>query len=276
MSMIKMVGLDLDGTSLNEKSRLSPRTKAAFERAGEMGVHIVVATGRTFSSLPEELKDVKGLKYLITSNGAKITGAQDGKTYYENLIGEKETEKVHNILKPLNASIEFFAEGRAYIGMEDYEKVEKGFFREEVRTYVLTTRTPVEDIYDFLLKNKGRIENINVNFTELEEKPFFAKALSVLDGVTLTSSFPFNIEIGGKTTSKGEALAYLLKQEGLERENLMACGDNPNDIAMIKLAKIGVAMGNADEEVKKIADVIAPPNYEDGVAQMIEKYVFEE
>ena len=275
MSKIKMIGLDLDGTTLNEESRLSERTKEAFRRAEEKGVHIVIATGRTYESLPEEITSFKSLKYLVTSNGARIINREDGHIIYENLISKEATQEIHDLLKPYNPNIEFFSGGRAYIGREEYEKVKAGLIRKTAREYVIRTRTPLEDVYQELLSFAGRIENINVNVVNMKEKAFYGEILKTLKGVTVTSSFPLNYEIGGSTTSKADALKYILDLENLTCENLMACGDNPNDIAMIRFANIGVAMGNAEEEVKKAADIIAPPNYEDGVAFVIEKYALE-
>lgn len=92
----------------------------------------------------------------------------------------------------------------------------------------------------------------------------------------MTSSFAHNYEIGGETTSKAEALRFLMKKLGLNSSQLMACGDSPNDEEMIKLAEIGVVMGNASEEMKARADYVTDSNAEDGVAKAIEKFVLKE
>ena len=89
----------------------------------------------------------------------------------------------------------------------------------------------------------------------------------------LTSSFPHNFEIGGKHTSKGQALLFLMERLGLSRDELMACGDSPNDEEMIYLAGIGVAMENGEASTKEIADYITDTNDRDGVAKAIEKFV---
>ena len=81
---IRMVALDLDGTTLNSRGEISARTAKAFLNAMEKGVHIVISTGRTYQSLPGQLFSIKGLEYVITSNGAHITRLKDGELIYEN------------------------------------------------------------------------------------------------------------------------------------------------------------------------------------------------
>ena len=100
------------------------------------------------------------------------------------------------------------------------------------------------------------------------------KLLNQNKEITVTSSMPHNLEIGGKTTSKDKAIAALCEMLGIDEENVLAAGDSPNDEAMIKAAGIGVAMGNAEDEVKECADFVTLTNQEDGVAYAVEKFVF--
>ena len=139
--------------------------------------------------------------------------------------------------------------------------------------YILNTRHPVDDFYGFMLENKDRLENINVNFEDLSVKPAMKEKLETLPDVTITSSFDHNLEIGGATTSKAEALRQMGNLLGIDRSEMMAAGDSPNDMAMLKVAGVAVAVGNAKPELKEIADFIAPDHDDDGVAAAVEKYV---
>ena len=109
--------------------------------------------------------------------------------------------------------------------------------------YILETRKPVEDIYEFLLENKEHIENINVNFEDMSDKPKMYSELIKLPDVTITSSLKNNLEIGGATTSKAEALRKMGELLGIKQEEMMAIGDSPNDIEMLKAAGMSVAVG---------------------------------
>ena len=117
------------------------------------------------------------------------------------------------------------------------------------------------------------IENINLNFKTLEEKQQWQQRFQKLPGVTPTSSFLFNVELGGATTSKAHALQALLDEWKMTSQQVMAFGDSENDLGMIQLAGIGVAMANGMEEVRQAADILAESNEEDGVAKIIEQLI---
>ena len=270
---IKMIALDLDGTTLDDFGMISDRTVAAFRQAMKQGVHVVICTGRTFQSLPRQLFDIDGLEYVVTSNGAKITRLADRKTIYENNIGGDAVAEIVEILKPAGYSLEVFLEGGAYIAKEEYEEYQRIGSTYRDIGYVLSTRTPVSDFFDFIYEKKEHIENINISFPLKEDRAKLMEMLGTVKNVTLTSSFVHNIEVGGATTSKAEALRFLMEDLKLTPLQLMAAGDSPNDLEMIKLARLGVVMGNASDEMKSYADYIADTNGEDGVAKAIEKFV---
>lgn len=270
---IKMVALDLDGTTLNDFGKISKRTMEAFQKAMDQGVHIVVCTGRTFQSLPQQLFEIPGLEYVVTSNGAKITRLADRVTVYENNIGGDAVSQIVEILKPTGYSLEVFLGGGAYIAREEYEEYETIGSTYRDIGYVLSTRKPVEDFFEFIHENREHIENINISFPKLEDRGVLMEMLAPVEHVTLTSSFIHNIEVGGETTSKAEALRHLMGELGLTARQLMAAGDSLNDLAMIQLAEIGVVMGNASEEMKAHGDYLTDTNGEDGVAKAIERFV---
>ncbi len=271
---IKMIGLDLDGTALSSETGFSERTVDVFNQAIKRGIEIIIATGRAQQSLPDCIFEIKGLRYVATSNGARILDIVDNRIVYENYIAESEIETIYKVLTENDTDIEVFVDGCAYIGRREYDNVMNGIKKTRSKEYLKWSRIPVDDVYSLLLKHKSKIENINVNYMTMEEKSPMQEILKGIKNIKLTSSVPLNNEIGGATTSKGEALRFLMEKMGVKKENLMACGDNPNDIEMIKLAGLGIAMGNAEDPVKKVADYVTLPNYEDGVAYAIEKFAF--
>ena len=113
---ITLIGLDLDGTTLT-RSRITPRTRKALEEAIRRGVHVVVATGRVYTALPADVFEIKGLEYVITSNGAIITDLRKKKVIHENCIGAEPLQRALEILREHpQYPIEVFTEGNAYIG----------------------------------------------------------------------------------------------------------------------------------------------------------------
>ncbi len=270
---IRMVALDLDGTTLNSRKQISQRTVQAFHSAMNRGAHIVVATGRTLSSLPDQLLHIDGLEYAITSNGSHITELAAMKTIYEDHIPPAAVEQIVGLMRGTGISVETFVEGKAYIDQREYDDVlTNGSDFRDVE-YIRETRTPVPDILDFMIANREFIENINLNFRYIEDKERWRPVLEQIPDTTLTTSFIHNFEIGGRSTSKAEALRFLMKKLDVDKEELMAAGDSLNDSAMLQLAGIGVAMANAEPEIREMADYITDSNDEDGVAKAIERFV---
>lgn len=273
MSNIRLIALDLDGTTLNSAKHISERTQRALEAAAEQGVHIVVATGRPFAALPEDVFGIEAIRYMLTSNGAAITDLKSGTIFYENCLSPDTVEAAVAMLRDTEYILEGFVAGKAYIEKAYYEHVERTRTSFRDVDYILETRNPVENLCGFLLEHREHVENINVNFEDLACKSALRELLLTLPDATITTSFKNNLEIGGPTTSKAEALRQLGKKLGIRREEMMAAGDSPNDIAMLKEAGIAVVMGNGEEEVKVIADYITSDNDHDGVGEAVEKFV---
>ncbi|MDO5414345.1 MAG: HAD family hydrolase [Bacillota bacterium] len=273
---IKLIALDLDGTTINNDRVISERNRCALQKAADKGVNIVIATGRPYCALPEDVFEIDAIRYVLTSNGARITDLKENKAFYENCLSPLATEKAVELLKEHDYIIECFVDGIAYIDGPYFHEIEKTGMSFRDVEYILNTRKPVEDIYGFMLENKGHIENINVNFENIDEKPAMKEELLMIPETTITSSFPHNLEIGGATTSKAEALIQMGKLLGVEPEEMMAMGDSPNDMAMLSVCGLPIAVGNALDEVKAIAKYIAPTNHEDGVADAVERFVLHE
>lgn len=272
---IKLIALDLDGTTLNDDRIISRANREALEAAVRQGVNVVIATGRTFSALPEDVFHIEGIQYVLTSNGAAITDLRTRETIYENCIAPEAVEKAVALLKNYDFMIEAFTEGGAYIEQSVFEEIKRTRRSFRHVDYVLTTRQPIQGLYDFILAHKEHIENMNVNFESQEDRAMMREVLGGLENTTLTTSFDHNLEIGGATTSKAGALRELGRILKVEPEEMMAIGDSPNDMAMMELAGMPVAVGNAKEEVKAIAKYVTATNHQDGVAQAVRKFVLE-
>ena len=269
---IKVIAMDLDGTALNHQKQLTERTRAAIQKAAKSGIQIVVATGRTFSSLAPEVLAMPEITCAITSNGAVVNRIPDGAVLLHNYPNPETVSEIAGMIQGEKIDTEVCTGGQAYIGQSYYDRVLEGKTNRDVQ-YVKTTRHPVPDIYQFLLEHRVAIENINLNFKTLEEKQQWQQRFQKLPGVTPTSSFLFNVELGGATTSKAHALQALLDEWQMTSQQVMAFGDSENDLGMIQLAGIGVAMANGMEEVKQAADLLAESNEEDGVAKIIEQLI---
>lgn len=270
---VKLIALDLDGTTLNNDRVISERNREALKAAADMGVKIVIATGRPYTALPDDIFEIEAIRYVLTSNGASITDLKEGRTFYENCLSPLAVEKSIELLKNYDYILEGFVKGKAYIEKSYYEQVKRTRRSFRDVDYILNTRNPVENIMQFILDNREHIENINVNFEDISEKPAMKEKLMRIPHATITSSFKHNLEIGGETTSKARALSEMGKLLGIKQEEMMAIGDSPNDIAMLKTSGFPIAVGNAEDEVKAVSIYVSADNHHDGVAEAVEKYV---
>ncbi len=272
---IKLIALDLDYTTLT-RSGLTKRTKETLEEAVRRGYQVVVATGRPIVAVPDYVLGIDGLKYVLCSNGAHIVEVATGNFLYSDYIERVVSEMLADFLEGTEHPVEVFTEGRAYISQALYDELKDRGSDFLSTKYILRTRKPVEDIWEFWRVNSDKIENVNIHFRKQEDKEEMRKRLEALSGFTLTSSTRANLEIGSHTSSKASGLRALSKISGIELPHIMAFGDSPNDIEMIKGVGFGVAVSNAEDAVKAAADYVTLSNEEEGVAYAIRTLLFKE
>lgn len=278
---IKLIGLDLDGTVFDDEKRISKRTMSAIKKAIEQGIFIVPATGRPIIGVPNELMTLDGIKYVLTANGAAIYQLNPKQCIYHDCLEESVCAEIITALDKFDVMTDVFIDGMGYVQKDKQEQHMDYSMPKVIREYILATRKAVPNLKAFVIENKTPVEKLTVNFKTnsdgslcykeevIEELKKFPQ-LAVVSGVTT------NIEITKKTATKGNALLALGRQLGIEKEQIMACGDSGNDREMLEQVGFGVAMGNAAEDVKEAADYITKSNEEDGVAYVIEQFALSE
>ena len=275
---IGLIAMDLDRTLLSS-SGLTDYSKNCLEEAIAKGFQVVAATGRPFSALPESVLSIKGLDYVICSNGAHIVDLSSGEFIYSDYLSKTSSLWCRDCFRELGFPIEVFSEGKAYTGRERYERCRAGAGVVEGAEYVVRTRIPVDDIWEVWNSHIDKIENINIIFDSREDKLRiwnFLRSEEKHIGFTVTSSTSYNLEIGGENTSKANALREFSAISGMPLNRVMSFGDSPNDIAMLRESGFGVAVENALPEVKASADFITASCDNDGVAKAIRTLLFKE
>lgn len=272
---IKLIALDLDGTALDSRKRFSMRLQRAVSRAAEKGVRTVIATGRPFCAVPADLLTQKHIDYVITTNGARVTHLPANEELFVHYLLPGRVQEILAVALGQNLHIDVFSEGNAYIDEKEYAAVMDGSLATRDALYVRTTRVPVHDIYALLEEKQNVIEGICFNYRDLQEKADATPLLRAIEDTSLTSSFSLNHEIGAAHVSKAYALSQLEEHLDIASGALMACGDSINDLEMLEMAALSVAMANADEKVKQAASFVTDSNNEDGVAKAIEKFVLQ-
>ena len=269
---IKMVGLDLDGTLLSEKKELLPYTMDVLRRALDSGIVVLVATGRPWMGVPEELRKFPGMRYALTSNGARVIDTDTGEILEEHLLPPELAKKTLEICGKYDTLQEIYFDGQGYAEADKMAHVEKYHRNPNMWEYFRTTRKPVEDLFGMIDRENRGLDKVQALFADMEERKKAWKDLEAVRGLELVGSLKYNIEINAAGVNKGTGLVRLGKLLGIKREEIMACGDGDNDTVMLSEVGFGVAMANAEEQVKAAADYITESNDEEGAAKAIEKF----
>ena len=269
---IKMIGLDLDGTLLNDRKELLPYTKDILKRAVEKGIIVLVATGRPWTGIPEELRNFPGMRYALTANGARIIDTLEGRILEEHLLSPELAKKALEICGKYDTLQEVYFDGQGYAEKEKMDHVERYHHNPNMWEYMRKTRIPTKDIMELLEKENRPLDKVQALFASMDERTQAWHELEQVEGLDLVGSLHYNIEINAAGVNKGTGLISLGRLLGIRREEIMACGDGDNDVAMLREAGFGVAPANADAAVKEAADYIAESNNEEGPAKAIEKF----
>lgn len=272
--MIKVILLDIDGTLTNSKKEISPRTKEALLKAQEQGITLALCSGRTDNGLMRYAKELDMIHHnglFVCFNGGKVMNCQTNEVLFNQTMNIQTIKAILNHLKQFDVQ-PVITNGK-YMYVTDVFKneihVPETFnvlqYESRSNGYLLCEVDDLAEFVDFEV-NKiltyGEPEYLKEHYLEMSE-PFKD---------TLNSMFtaPFYFEYTDKGIDKAKAI-----QESFpfKPEEMIAFGDAQNDISMLSYAGIGVAMANATDETKAIADFITKSNDEDGIAYVLEKFL---
>lgn len=264
----KILVLDIDGTLTNSEKKISEKTKKALLSIQERGHKIVLASGRPTSGIlpfAKELEMDKYGGYILAFNGAKIIDCKSEEIIYQNVLPKDMISSIYYAAIEEKVGILTYYDTYVITGtkIDSYMKKE-----EEVNHMVLKQ---VDSFPDFITFDIHKClltgEPEHMIGVEIRMKERLGRQL------TIYRSEPYFVEIMPKGIDKAYSLEKLLNYLGLSKEQMISCGDGYNDLTMIQYAGKGVAMGNAQKEVKEVADYITFTNNEDGVAHIIKEFI---
>ncbi len=272
---IEMIVTDLDGTLLYNESTLTERTKRILELADVMGILVVVATGRSVCQLPEAVLDTKGIRFIITSNGAVAIDLRENKKIMRNLISHENALRTLDIINGLEIPHRFEINVDDHIYSERYflEHIDEMEPDGNGKGWYDPHLIPVEDARRFLEDGRREVEKFNIFFQTVEERNQGIELLKKYPFLSISYSLEKNIEVNDCRADKGSAIELLAESLEIPRKNIIGFGDGTNDISLLGAAGLAVATGNAAREVKEIADYVTLDNKRDGVAKVLEALI---
>lgn len=278
MKDIKLVALDLDGTLFDNSSRISKRNLTAIRSITDKGIHVVISTGRPFEGIPFDQIKGTGINYAITANGSGIYEISTGKCLYENAMDEELVTPILNFLLTRDIHMDAFIGGKGYTPVQCVETAQKLTVPSSIKNYIITTRTRLDNILQFIHENQLKVQKMTLNFYPAADGTLIdcetvRKFLVSNPSITTVCGGYNNLEFTRADANKGVGLRKLAEILGVNPDATMAIGDTENDLAIIEAAGIGVAMGNATDAVKARADYVTTTNTKDGVAAAIEHFI---
>lgn len=268
--MYKILALDIDGTLLNTRKEITPKVALAIESLQDRGIPVLIASGRPAQGIRQvaaELHMQERGGYILSFNGGKIIDCATGATVYSQTVPEEYYKEVTDYASKLDASIITYDGDYIITDRPDNEYVEL-----ESRVVRMPVKQ-VDSLYDTIVRDKIKVDKfLLVGKPEYMTSRVEAMKEHFKGRLNIFQSEPYFIEVVPLGIDKAASLDVLLKKLGLTREELVACGDGHNDVTMIDYAGMGVAMANACDEVKAVADFITASCDEDGVAVAIDKF----
>ena len=267
-----IIALDLDGTLTNSEKNITPRTFDALMKAQREGVRLVLASGRpTFgiSALANQLQLADYGGYVLSYNGGRIIDWCEKTVIFSQVVDQKLVPILYDFAEKAQLPIVTYLPEAILASKNEGE-----YLAEEARINGM----PVVVVQNFV-EEAMQIAGGSTKFLIPGEPELLIQLESEMkaalsEQMEVFRSAPFFLELPPKGIDKAQSLQRLLTHLGLERESLMAFGDGFNDLSMIQFAGQGVAMANAVEEVKSIADFVTTSNEEDGIAQALEQLLF--
>ncbi|MDN3610102.1 Cof-type HAD-IIB family hydrolase [Vibrio ostreicida] len=266
--MYKLIALDMDGTLLTSDRSISQRTKTAIRKAREQGVKIVLASGRPPEGMRQKLTelDIEGNdEYIVTYNGSLATSVGSGVIIHQAYIDGKRAKKVAAFAKEIGLYCHAFSTEYGLITPKNnpYTRLESDVNQISVSEFDFSS---LEDNHPII---KAMIVGEPEKIKHLTQAiPHSLKAL-----FTIVQSAPFFLEFLSLESNKGLGVKAIADSLNIHASEVISIGDAENDHHMIEYAGLGVAMENAMENTKAIADCITSSNDEHGVAKIIEAHV---
>jgi hypothetical protein len=259
---IKAVVIDIDGTLLNSDEEIPEENIKIIRELQRLGKKIIFASGRGLKSAKSVIERFLDSDYtVIAYNGGMIE--KGGKIIYHRTL---ESEKAVEFYKKMKEYENTFVQ--AYINDDLYvPSLESRAYSYSKHAGIPFIHAP--EMIELITKNRptkllviDKVEKLDFYIEELQ--PQFPE-------LSLVKSFGEYMEVLPKDVNKGDALKELVKEEKMSMKNVISFGDNDNDLSMLKMSGIGVAMGNANDELKRVADYVAPTHDSAGIAKTLKK-----
>jgi len=265
----KLIVLDIDGTLTNSKKEVTPRTKEALIKIQEQGIYVAIATGRPTpgtKKIAEELQLERFGNYVLSFNGGRVINCKTKEVVLDKTLPPEMAWELCDVAMENGVGILTYDSECALAGTDEIDEYME--LEARINHIELKKVGHFKDCVDFPV-NKCLMTGAPEHLAKLEQK--LKKKYS--GKLNIFRSEPFFLEMMPRGIDKASVIENFLPFLGVNRDEVICCGDGYNDKTMIEFAGLGVAMANARDEVKEVADYITDSNDEDGIAKVVEKFI---
>ena len=266
--MYKLIALDMDGTLLSPDGTISARTQRAIRDAKAQGVYVVLATGRPLEGVQRYLAELDmetDNDFVLCYNGGLVQNVKTQKIINSELLSGIDAKNLESLANDLHVHVHAFSPTRGLITPENSHYTQHEADINEIAV--------VECNFNKLTNDEAILKVMMIDEPEVLSQAIAQLPEFLYDKYTVVQSTPFFLEFLNKECNKGVGIAALANYLDIKQEEVICMGDAGNDYHMVEYAGLGVAMANASQDLKAIANVITHSNADDGVAHIIEEYV---
>ncbi|WXR61634.1 Cof-type HAD-IIB family hydrolase [Peptostreptococcaceae bacterium AGR-M142] len=272
----KLIVTDMDGTLLSSNKTISKRNKETIKCIMDKGYNVAIATGRMYDSAKYFAKVLDLNLPIIACNGGIVKNPITKEVLYKNFIEINKLKKVLDICDDMNIYYHCYDDEIFYSKEEKYStKFNLDWNKDKDEDDKLNILVD-KNIKKILIEERKEILKILIIDEDVSKLKELRKKLENISDIEISSSLKTNLEVMKKNVSKGNALELLCEKLNIKLNEVIALGDNENDLSMLNIAGLSVGMGNADEYIKQKVDFVTLNNDEDGVAYALKEILDEE
>lgn len=272
MSKYKLIAFDMDGTLLNSEKKISENTLQAIQKAIQTGKEVILATGRGLSELSDYLDQLPGVRYLNGISGAFLYDLKEQKPISNTMISEETVLKLIQIAKRNDVMFHLLTQ-ESYVQTNhcnDMARYHMGIYQDMFDRIAIKH----DNLENFYQNHPFPVAKFNMYHRSPQDRENTKTALRKSNlPVIWVEAETTSLEVSAYGVNKGTGLLKLCLHLNIKPEEVIAVGDSDNDLDILKVAGLAVAMGNAKQVVKDMADVIVADCDHDGCAEAIEKYL---
>ena len=264
MSQMKLLAVDLDRTCLDSRDQVRQSTLDALRAAVAAGVSVVIATGRNLLGIPKVLRELPGVRYAITSNGAAIFDLASGKAIYEKCIPMAQAAALLRAAEEMNIPRSVTVGPDVIDTTPEVYEIRHTFFHDYAESLY------AENLVSYLQERGEEPAKLHFLYMRKYDSAPIYERLRAEPGIAFTGDLTGHTEVVAEGVDKGAALAQLAEGLGISREETAAVGDSDNDVTMLRWAALSVAMGGAPNHVRAAARFQTADCDHDGLARAVE------